>query len=117
MKKTVEISIIMPNYNSYEYLERTIQSVIKQSFANWELIIIDDKSNLETQKILRKYKKNKKIKVFFLKSNKGDGYCRIFGIKKSSSNLIAFLDSDDIWKKNKLKLQYNFMKKNDYDFF
>ena len=57
MKKTVEISIIMPNYNSYEYLERTIQSVIKQSFANWELIIIDDKSNLETQKILRKYKK------------------------------------------------------------
>ena len=116
MKKTVEISIIMPNYNSYEYLERTIQSVIKQSFANWELIIIDDKSNLETQKILRKYKKNKKIKVFFLKSNKGDGYCRIFGIKKSSSNLIAFLDSDDIWKKNKLKLQYNFMKKNDYDF-
>ena len=67
MKKTVEISIIMPNYNSYEYLERTIQSVIKQSFANWELIIIDDKSNLETQKILRKYKKNKKIKVFFSK--------------------------------------------------
>ena len=59
MKKTVEISIIMPNYNSCEYLERTIQSVIKQSFVNWELIIIDDKSNLETQKILRKYKKNK----------------------------------------------------------
>ena len=116
MKKTVEISIIMPNYNSCEYLERTIQSVIKQSFVNWELIIIDDKSNLETQKILRKYKKNKKIKVFFLKSNKGDGYCRIFGIKKSSSRLIAFLDSDDVWKKNKLKLQYNFMKKNDYDF-
>ena len=81
MKKTVEISIIMPNYNSYEYLERTIQSVIKQSFANWELIIIDDKSNLETQKILRKYKKIKD-KSFFLKSNKGDGYCRIFGIKK-----------------------------------
>ena len=84
--------------------------IINQSFFNWELIIVDDNSNSQTKKILKKYSKIKKIKIFFLKRNRGDGYCRLYGVKKARSNIIAFIDSDDIWKKNKLKLQYNFMK-------
>ena len=109
MNKKIKISIVMPNYNSAEYLMATIKSIKEQSYKNWELIIVDDNSNMKTKKILDKLNKQKKIKIFFLKKNRGDGYCRIYGIKRSRSDLIAFIDSDDIWKKNKLKLQYNFM--------
>tara|TARA_X000000950_G_scaffold179293_1_gene217514 strand:- start:241 stop:996 length:756 start_codon:yes stop_codon:yes gene_type:complete len=116
MNKNIKISIILPNYNSQKYLIKTIKSILNQSFKNWELIIVDDNSNFETINILHKLKNNKKIKIFFLNKNKGDGYCRIFGIKKSKSKLIAFIDSDDIWKKNKLKIQYDFMKKNNFNF-
>ena len=91
-------------------------SVLKQNFSQWELIIVDDNSDLKTKKIFEKYKRNKKIRVFFLKSNKGDGYCRLFGVKKAFSNLIAFLDSDDLWMKDKLKLQFKFMNENNLNF-
>ena len=111
MNKNIKVSIILPNYNSEKYLIKTIKSILNQTFNYWELIIVDDKSNLKTVNILKKLKNNKKIKIFFLNKNKGDGYCRIFGIKKSKSKLVAFIDSDDIWNKNKLKIQYNFMKK------
>ena len=83
MNKNIKISIILPNYNSQKYLIKTIKSILNQSFKYWELIIVDDNSNLETINILNKLKKNKKIKIFFLNKNNGDGYCRIFGIKKS----------------------------------
>jgi teichuronic acid biosynthesis glycosyltransferase TuaG len=115
-KPKYEIDIILPNFNSSKFIDKTISSIINQSFKKWRLIIIDDASDIKTKNILQKYKKNKKIKIFFLKSNKGDGFCRIFGIKKANSKFIAFIDSDDIWKKNKLKLQLNFMNKNKYEF-
>ncbi len=116
MRKKIKVSIVMPNYNSSPHLVQTINSIINQDFTGWELIIIDDNSNTETKRILKKFKNKKKIKIYFLKTNKGDGYCRLMGIKKASSNLIAFIDSDDIWKKNKLKLQYQFMRKNNFGF-
>lgn len=106
----------MPNYNSHSYIQETVKSINEQSYKNWELIIVDDNSNIKTKKILESFKKNNKIKIYFLKKNKGDGYCRIFGYKKSKSNFIAFIDSDDIWSKSKLKVQYNFMKKNNLNF-
>ena len=116
MKRKTKISIVMPNYNSSLYFEQTVKSIFNQSFLDWELIIVDDNSNFQTKKILKKYLKRKKIRIFFLKRNRGDGYCRLYGIKKAYSNIIAFIDSDDIWKKNKLKLQYNFMKKYNLSF-
>ena len=64
----------------------------------------------------KKFSKFKKIKIFFLKKNRGAGFCRNFAIKKASSKYLAFIDSDDIWKKDKLKKQIKFMKKNNYDF-
>ena len=106
----------MPNYNSSEFIQKTIKSVLSQTFTNWELIIIDDNSNNKTKEILKNFTKNKKIKIYFLKKNKGDGYCRLFGINKAKSKIIAFIDSDDLWKKNKLKLQYDFMQRNNYEF-
>ena len=116
MLKNKKISIIMPNYNSSEFIQKTIKSVLSQTFTNWELIIIDDNSNNKTKEILKKFARNKKIRIYFLKKNKGDGYCRLFGINKAKSKIIAFIDSDDLWKKNKLKLQYDFMQRNNYEF-
>ena len=114
MKK--KISIILPNFNSQKYIKQTIQSILNQSFKLWELIIVDDCSNSETKDILKNYKKNKKIKIFYLNKNKGAAFCRNFAIKKAQSEYLAFIDSDDVWKKNKLKNQINFMKRNNFLF-
>jgi len=111
-----KISIILPNFNSQKYIKQTIQSILNQSFKLWELIIVDDCSNSETKDILKNYKKNKKIKIFYLNKNKGAAFCRNFAIKKAQSEYLAFIDSDDVWKKNKLKNQINFMKRNNFLF-
>jgi len=111
-----KVSIILPNYNSSKFITSTIKSVTDQSYKNWELVIVDDCSDKKTKKILSKYRKNKKIKIIFLKKNKGAGYCRNLAIQKSNSTYLAFIDSDDLWEKNKLKYQLKFMFLNNYDF-
>ena len=105
------VDIIMPNYNNANFLDQSIQSVINQSFKNWKIYIVDDSSTDNSKDIILKYKNNKKIKSFFLKKNRGPSYCRNYAISKSKSHLIAFLDSDDFWSKEKLSKQINFMKK------
>ena len=114
--KKKKIDIILPNYNSHEFLEETLKSIINQSYFNWRLIIVDDNSDNKTKQILRKFLKNKKINAYFLKKNQGAGFCRNYALKKSKSSFVAFIDSDDIWKKNKLKEQINFMIKNKCSF-
>ena len=103
--KKTEIDIILPNYNSKNFIDRTVRSVLNQTFTKWKLIIVDDFSDIKTRKKLKKYNKFKKIKIFWLRKNKGAAYCRNLAIKNSSSKYIAFLDSDDNWKKDKLKSQ------------
>ena len=110
------VDIIIPNYNNADFLDQSIQSVINQSFKNWKIYIVDDSSTDNSRNIILKYKKNKKIKSFFLKKNKGPSFCRHYAISKSKSNLIAFLDSDDFWSKDKLSKQIRFMKKNKLHF-
>ncbi len=111
-----KVSIILPNFNSAEYILSTINSVKNQSYKNWDLIIVDDCSNEKTKKILKTFSNYKKIKVFWLKKNRGAAYCRNLAIEKSKSKYLAFIDSDDIWGKNKLKLQIKYMQKNNFDF-
>ena len=113
---TSKVSIILPNYNSSEYLEETLKSIIGQSYEDWNLYIIDDNSNIETLKVLKKYENTKKIKIIYSKENKGAGYCRNLGIKYSYSQYLAFIDSDDLWMKDKLHEQINFMEKNNIKF-
>jgi len=113
LKKTV--SIILPNFNSSEYISSTISSIKSQTHKKWNLIIVDDCSDAKTKKILNKFN-NKKIKIFWLKKNKGTAYCRNLAIKKAKSEYLAFIDSDDIWEKNKLKMQIKYMEENNYDF-
>ncbi|MBW2998953.1 glycosyltransferase [Candidatus Woesearchaeota archaeon] len=95
----------MSAYNtSAEYITEAVESVINQTYKDWELIIIDDGSTNKLKEILKKYLRRKNIKYFYQK-NQVQAVGRNNGVKKSKGKLIAFLDSDDAWKKNKLELQ------------
>ena len=85
-QKKIKVDIILPNYNSNLFLNETLKSVLNQTYKNWKLIIVDDCSDKKTKKILKKYTRNKKIKVYWLKKNKGAGYCRNYAIKKYKSS-------------------------------
>ena len=107
------VSIIIPYYKKKKYIELAINSVIQQTYKNFELIIIYDDENKEDLNFLKRIiKKDKRIKLYINKKNLGAGRSRNKGIKLSKGSLIAFLDSDDLWTRNKLKRQIFFMKKN-----
>ena len=99
-----EVSIIIPFYRGFTFLERTLVSVVKQTFRNYEIIIIyDNPKNRKDLVLLKKLKKKySKIIILYNKSNLGAGYSRNRGIKVAKGKFIAFLDSDDIWKNNLL---------------
>ena len=100
----LKYSIIMPVYNTGTKLKRSIESIINQTYDNWELIIIDDGSTDESLEILKKYsKQDKRIKIF-CQDNQGPGIARNNGIKKCSGDYIAFIDSDDYYELNFLEL-------------
>ena len=112
----ISVDIVLPNYNSAPYVSETINSVINQTFKNWKLIVVDGNSNIETCKVLEKYSNHPNINIIWLKKNKKAGFCRNFAMRNSKSNYIAFIDSDDIWEKEKLSKQLDFMIKNKYYF-
>ena len=104
------VSIIMPTFNSERFVEESINSIINQTYTNWELIITDDNSSDNTRAILQKYSSEyKRIKMFLLYQNCGAGYCRNNSIKHACGRYIAFCDSDDRWTPDKLERQVTFM--------
>ena len=110
------IDIIMPNYNKAEFISEAVDSVVKQSYKNWYLYILDGGStDLSLQK-LSKFSKIKNIRIISFKRNKGPGFSRNYGMRISNSKYISFLDSDDGWSSDKLEKQLNFMRKNQYNF-
>lgn len=106
----------MPNFNKSEYIEESINSVINQTFIDWNLILVDDYSTDQSRRIIEKFKNNEKINVIFLQKNKGVSFSRNLAIRHSKAKYISFLDSDDIWDLNKLENQISFMEKNNYNF-
>ena len=111
------VSVIIPYFKKIRYINKAINSILKQTYKNFEVIIVYDDESLEDLKIVNNIKKkDKRIKVIVNKKNLGAGYSRNKGIKISKGNIIAFLDADDYWKKNKLKKQIDFMKKYSCDF-
>lgn len=107
-------SIIIPTYNSIKTLDKTLRSVLNQSFKHYEIIIVDDGSTDNTFTKLKSFK-DTRIKLFKIKRSGGPAKPRNYGISKSSSNWICFLDSDDIWEKNKLSILYKFIKRKKFD--
>lgn len=109
------VSIIMPSYNTALYIEETIQSVLIQTYPNWELIIVDDCSNDNTDEILEKIKDPR---IHYLKNEKNSGAAvsRNKALREAKGQWIAFLDSDDLWMPNKLEKQIQFMEDNGYAF-
>lgn len=111
------VSIIMPSYKCGRFIERSIKSVLAQSYSNWELIIVDDCSGDETIDIVLKYKKDdKRIRVYSNSANSGAAVSRNTALRNAKGRWIAFLDSDDLWEPTKLEKQIRFMEENQYAF-
>ncbi|MBR7157068.1 MAG: glycosyltransferase family 2 protein, partial [Bacteroidales bacterium] len=111
------VSIITPSYNSEKYIDETIQSVIAQTYSNWEMLIVDDCSNDTTRNIVKKYiLSDSRIKLYELPHNSGPSVARNTAIGKANGTFLAFLDSDDIWFPNKLEEQIAYMLDNNYAF-
>jgi len=109
------VSIITPNYNAEKFIAETIESVINQTYTNWELIIVDDCSTDDSLAIINEFiKKEDRIKLIKLSKNSGPAVARNNGIEVAKGEYMAFLDSDDRWFSNKLEVQLNFMQKHNY---
>ena len=109
------VSIITPNFNSEKFISETIISVQKQTYTNWEMIIVDDFSTDNSINIINSFiKKDNRIKLYKFSKNVGAAVVRNKAITLSKGKFIAFLDSDDLWLPKKLELQLKFMIKNNY---
>lgn len=108
------ISVILPTYNREKTIERAIKSVLNQSYKDIELIVVDDYSIDNTEMVVKKFK-DKRLKYYKLKKNSGACFARNYGIEKSKGDYVAFQDSDDEWKIDKLKTQLENLRKNDSD--
>ncbi len=113
----MSVSIIMPYYKKKEFVAIAIESILSQTYQDYEVIIVYDDENLEDFNYIKNFENNDlRIKVIKNKFKIGAGLSRNIGIKNSSNKFIAFLDCDDVWKKNKLQNQISYMNENKIDF-
>jgi glycosyltransferase involved in cell wall biosynthesis len=101
------VSVVMPTFKQQNFIKKAIQSVIMQTYKNWELIIIDNNKDNNTSEIVKSFKLNN-VKIFKIKNKGCIAKSRNFGIKKSKGDWIAFLDSDDYWSHQKLELSIKY---------
>lgn len=105
------VSIITPSYKSVKFISQTIESVIAQTYKDWEMIIVDDVSPDNSNEIIEEFCKiDNRIKLIRLEKNSGPAVARNIAIEKANGRYIAFLDADDLWKAEKLEKQLSFMK-------
>lgn len=111
------VSIITPAYNCSGTISETINSVIAQTYINWEMVIVDDASKDNTLEVIECFlKQDKRIKLLKLEKNSGAAVARNTAIRNATGRYIAFLDSDDLWKRDKLEKQIKYMNDNSYAF-
>lgn len=111
------VSVITPTYNCAEFISRTIESVQAQTYQDWEMIIVDDRSQDNTKEIVEKYMKDDaRIKYHLLEVNSGAAVARTVAMRLAKGSYMAFLDSDDIWMPDKLEKQIKWMADNGYAF-
>ena len=107
------VSVIMPSWNTSNFIAESIQSVIDQTYENWELIIVDDCSTDNTDEVVAEFT-DKRIRYFKNEKNSGAALSRNRALRESRGEWIAFLDSDDLWNPEKLEHQIGFMNKYGY---
>lgn len=111
------VSIIMPSYNCGRFVEEAIRSVQAQTYTRWEIIFVDDCSTDDTiRKVSEMREKDSRIKIFKNRCNSGAAVSRNFALREARGRWVAFLDSDDLWKPDKLEHQIKFMEENGYAF-
>ncbi|MCR5546946.1 MAG: glycosyltransferase, partial [Lachnospiraceae bacterium] len=106
------VSIITPLYNGKNYIVSTMESVIDQTYENWEMIIVDDGSTDGSKELVEEFLSNRKesrIKLFENPSNLGISATRNSGLEKAKGQYICFLDSDDLWDQNKIEKELSFL--------
>ncbi len=117
MESNELVSIITPCFNCSKYISQMMDSILAQTYPNWELLITDDCSTDNSRDIIRSYcEKDSRIKLFVLEKNSGAGVARNKSISEAKGRYIAFCDSDDLWKPRKLEVQLAFMQDNGYEF-
>ncbi len=111
------VSIITPVYNSARFIKETLESVLNQSYPNFEMICVDDASTDTSADVIKTYQeRDKRLKYIRLVKNSGAAVARNIALEHAKGRYIAFLDSDDLWDKEKLKIQVRFMKENKVSF-
>ena len=103
------VSVVIPTYNRAELINRAIESVLQQTYSDVEIIVVDDASEDETESAVKKIKSDK-LRYIRLKQNGGACKTRNMGIRAAKGNYVAFLDSDDMWKTDKLEKQMAFLR-------
>jgi teichuronic acid biosynthesis glycosyltransferase TuaG len=112
-----KVSIIIPYYRNKFFIMDALRSALNQNYKNFEIIIIyDDSSKIDLEYIKKIVRFNKKITLLINNKNLGAGYSRNKGIRHSTGEYIAFLDSDDLWDSKKLSMQIKFMRRNNFNF-
>lgn len=106
----------MPSYNTGKFIAESIRSVISQTYTNWELLIVDDCSQDNTDEIVKPFLNDDRIKYFKNAKNIGTALTRNRALNEAKGEYIAFLDSDDLWLEDKLESQINFMERNSCSF-
>lgn len=109
MKDNGLVSVIMPSYNTAKHIGESIESVINQTYPNWELIIVDDCSTDDTDVVVQGYLSDSRIRFLKNEKNSGAAISRNYALWEAKGKWIAFLDSDDVWLPEKLESQIAFM--------
>ncbi len=110
------VSIIMPSWNTGMFIAESIESVIYQTYTNWELLIVDDNSTDNTDEVVKPYLSDYRIKYLKNEKNRGAALTRNRAMREAQGEWIAFLDSDDLWMPEKLEKQIHFMNEHGYIF-
>lgn len=111
MEKLVHISVILPTYNGTNYIVEAVESVLAQTFNEFELIVVDDGSTHDIQQVLEKYIQENDL-TYVRTENKGPGAARNLGSQMAKGEYLAFIDDDDIWQADKLQKQFDLLNQN-----
>ena len=111
------VSIITPAYNAEQFLPETIASVLNQTYADWEMIIVNDCSTDRTEQVIQSFQEqDSRIRYLKMPKNSGPAAARDYALQHAKGRFLAFLDSDDLWLPEKLEQQISFMVNNDLGF-